>query len=47
MITVKVTGHGSFVIAPEKLNELVKWLTANSLPIESVQPKHKGTLLNE
>lgn len=34
MVTVNVQGHGSFVIHADKLNELLKWLGANSMPVE-------------
>jgi len=49
MITVNVTGHGSFVITNDKLNELLRWLSNNSMPVESnKRPLHPNdTLLNE
>ena len=49
MITVEVQGHGSFVIHSDKLNELLQWLTKNSMPVEvQVRPLRKDeTLLNE
>jgi len=49
MITVEVQGHGSFVIHSDKLNELLQWLTKNSMPVEvRVRPLGKDeTLLNE
>lgn len=49
MVTVEVQGHGSYVVHADKLNELLKWLGANSMPVEvSVRPLHEGeTLLNE
>ena len=48
MITVQVQGHGSFVIHSSKLNELIKWLTENSMPVEvNVRPlRDDETLLN-
>ena len=48
MITVDVQGHGSFVIAGDKLNELLAWLTKNSMPVEvNVRKMNDGeTLLN-
>lgn len=48
MITVDVQGHGSFVIASEKLNELLTWLSQNSMPVEvNVRKLHDDdTLLN-
>lgn len=49
MITVNVTGHGSFVIHREKLNELLSWLRSNSMSVESnTRPlRDDQTLLNE
>jgi len=49
MITVNVTGHGSFVIDSGKLNELLKWLNNNSMQVEvNKRPLHSNdTLLNE
>ena len=48
MITVNVQGHGSFVIHGDKLNELLTWLSSNSMPVEvNVRPLNDGeTLLN-
>lgn len=48
MITVDVQGHGSFVIAGDKLNELLAWLSNNSMPVEvNVRKPNDGeTLLN-
>ena len=48
MITVEVQGHGSFVIASDKLNELLSWLTQNSMPVEVNIRRTQGddTLLN-
>ena len=47
MITVDVQGHGSFVINSSKLNELLQWLAANSMPVEGVRPLNPNdTLLN-
>jgi hypothetical protein len=48
MITVDVQGHGSFVIAGDKLNELLAWLAKNSMPVEVNVRKLHGddTLLN-
>jgi hypothetical protein len=48
MITVQVQGHGSFVIHNDKLNELLNWLTSNSMPVEvNVRPLNSDeTLLN-
>ena len=41
MVTVDVQGHGSFVIASDKLNELLQWLAKNSMPVEvNVRPLH-------
>ena len=48
MITVEVQGHGSFVIASDKLNELLSWLGQNSMPVEvNVRKLGDDTLLNE
>ena len=49
MITVEVQGQGKFVIHPEKLPELLRWLENNSMALEvSTRPLHKNqTLLNE
>jgi hypothetical protein len=48
MITVNVQGHGSFVIHSNKLNELIKWLSENSMPVEvNVRKLNDDTLLNE
>jgi hypothetical protein len=48
MITVNVTGHGNYVIAPDKLDELLKWLANNSMPVEGVShPEGGKSLLNE
>lgn len=48
MITVQVQGHGSFVIHSDKLNELLNWLTSNSMPVEvNTRPLDSDdTLLN-
>lgn len=48
MVTVDVQGHGSYVIHSEKLNELLQWLTNNSMPVEvNIRPlKQDETLLN-
>ena len=48
MITVDVQGHGKFVVSADKLNELLGWLRANSMPVEGIQrPLNPGdTLLN-
>ena len=48
MITVDVQGHGSFVISGDKLNELLGWLSSNSMPVEvNVRKMHPDdTLLN-
>lgn len=47
MVTVNVQGHGSFVIGSDKLNELLQWLTKNSMPVEGVKPLNNDeTLLN-
>lgn len=48
MITVNVTGHGSFVITREKLDELLLWLRQNSMSVEAqTRPLHDDqTLLN-
>lgn len=48
MITVNVQGHGSFVIHGDKLNELLAWLSSNSMPVEvQTKPLNDGeTLLN-
>ena len=48
MITVNVTGHGSWIINPDKLNELITWLRSNSVAVESNTTVDPGkTLLNE
>lgn len=49
MITVEVQGQGKFVIHPEKLPELLKWLGNNSMALEGgARPLNKNqTLLNE
>ena len=49
MITVEVQGQGKFVIHPEKLPELIKWLHSNSMPLEGgTRPLNKNqSLLNE
>ena len=48
MITVTVTGFGSYVIPSSKGDELIAWLTENSSPMESHNKIPKGqTLLNE
>ena len=49
MITVEVQGHGKFVIAANRLDELLKWLTRNSMPVEgNIRSLHDDeTLLNE
>lgn len=48
MITVNVQGHGSFVISSDKLNELLQWLSTNSMPVEgNIRPlRDDETLLN-
>lgn len=48
MVTINVQGHGTFVISSDKLNELLKWLTTNSMPVESnTRPlRDNDTLLN-
>jgi len=48
MITVEVQSHGTFVIPNDKLNELLAWLTSNSMPVEVKVRKLHGddTLLN-
>jgi hypothetical protein len=48
MITVEVQGHGKFVIASNKLNELLDWLSNHSMPVEvNVRKLHDDdTLLN-
>jgi len=48
MITVQVQGHGSFVIHGDKLNELLAWLSNNSMPVEVNTKKMNpdDTLLN-
>ena len=48
MITVNVQGHGSFVIHATKLDELLKWLGENSMPVEVNRHNIHGddTLLN-
>ncbi len=48
MITVDVQGHGSFVIDGNKLNELLDWLSRNSMPVEvNVRKLNEGdSLLN-
>lgn len=49
MVTVNVQGHGSYVIHSDKLNELLQWLSSNSMPVEvNVRPlRQDDTLLNE
>ena len=48
MVTVKIQGHGDFVIPPDKLNELITWLTNNSITkLEGQENYHGKTLLNE
>lgn len=47
MITVNVTGHGNWVITPDKLNELISWLKNNSMPVESTTICQDKRLLNE
>lgn len=48
MIKVNIQGHGSYVIQPEKLSELIAWLTKNSMPVESSNNPYKDgdSLLN-
>lgn len=48
MITVEIHNHGKFVIPSNKLNDLLMWLKANSMSVESnTRPQHKDdTLLN-
>lgn len=48
MITIEVQGHGSFVIPSNKLNELLNWLSSNSMPVETRNNSLNGdnTLLN-
>lgn len=48
MVTVNVQGHGSYVIHADKLNELLQWLSTNSMPVEvHKRPLHGDeTLLN-
>jgi len=48
MVTIKVQGHGEYVIHSSKLNELLGWLQNNSMPVEAkVRPLKDGeTLLN-
>jgi len=48
MITVDVQGHGSFVISGDKLNELLSWLSKNSMPVEvNIRKMNPGdSLLN-
>ena len=49
MITVNIQGHGAFVVHSSKLDDLLQWLRANSMPVETnTRPLHDGdTLLNE
>jgi len=47
MVTVNIQGHGSFAIPANKLNELLTWLTTNSMPVEGSSNTRPGdTLLN-
>lgn len=48
MVTVNVQGHGSYVIHADRLNELLKWLSTNSMPVEVHKTNLNGddTLLN-
>lgn len=47
MITVNVQGHGSFAVPANKLNELLAWLSDNSMSVESTSKNRPGdTLLN-
>ena len=48
MITVTVTGSGSYIIPSDKADELIAWLTKNSSPMESHNKIPTGkSLLNE
>ena len=48
MITVNIQGHGTFVIPSDKINELIGWLTSNSIKSEALDTSatNNGTLLN-
>ena len=46
MITVKIQGHGTYVIPASKVDELIGWLSRNSTPMENTSPDTEGTLLN-
>lgn len=48
MITVNVQGHGSYVVDSSKLNDLLAWLSQNSMPVEVNKRDLHGddTLLN-
>jgi hypothetical protein len=49
MITVNIQGHGSYVIRSDKLDELLQWISTNSMPVESSNRPLGAdeTLLNE
>ena len=48
MANVNVEGHGSYTVPPEKVSELLQWLTDNAAQLEQKQqPTDGNTLLNE
>ena len=48
MANVTIDGHGSFTVNAEKIQELLQWLTTNSVRVESTEKTFEGkTLLNE
>lgn len=48
MANVNVEGHGTFTVAPDKVPELMQWLTQNAAQLEQKQqPTDGNTLLNE
>ena len=48
MANVNVEGHGSYTVSPEKVSELLQWLTDNAAQLEQKQqPTDGNTLLNE
>lgn len=49
MITVNIQGHGTFIIPSDKINELISWLTSNSIKSEALDHDvdSNSTLLNE
>lgn len=48
MANVNVEGHGQYTVSPDKLPELIQWLSTNAAQLQEKQQQTDGnTLLNE